>query len=280
MNSMINEFIHDTFFMLPFLFITYCVMEFVEHRGSAKFKARLASGSPFAPILAAIIGVFPQCGFAVLASGLYVNRSITLGTLLAVFISSSDEAIPILISMPKQSSTLVSIIIIKIVVAIVVGYGIDALMKQKLVKQNTMQSVHDRCHGMDKQLSSIFFTAAKHTIKIFGFILIINLLINAFFLFTKEVSIMNDLLAGSLFQPILAAAIGFIPNCAASIILTQFYIENVLSFGSLCAGLITSSGMGILVFIKMNKNKKDVLRVLCILLVTGSLIGILVQVFA
>lgn len=270
----------DMFPMLPFLFLTYLLMEFIEHKNNDGFEKFLINARKLGPIIGSLLGIIPQCGFSVIASGLYMNKSITLGTLLSVFIATSDEAIPILISRPEQLSTLTAIIIIKIILGIVVGYIVDFLINQHHLKDNhSLHDIHEECEE-EKHGHGIVYLAFIHTVKIFIFIFVVNLLLTYFIEVVGEDTLSYILVNGSFLQPILAAITGFIPNCASSVILSQLYLDHVLSFGALTAGLITSAGLGLLVLLKMYDNKKDILRIVGILFAVASLTGIILQIFA
>ena len=270
----------DMFPMLPFLFLTYLLMEFIEHKNNDRFEKFLINARKLGPIIGSLLGIIPQCGFSVIASGLYMNKSITLGTLLSVFIATSDEAIPILISRPEQLSTLTAIIIIKIILGIVVGYIVDFLINQHHLKDNhSLHDIHEECEE-EKHGHGIVYLAFIHTVKIFIFIFVVNLLLSYFIEVVGEDTLSYILVNGSFLQPILAAITGFIPNCASSVILSQLYLDHVLSFGALTAGLITSAGLGLLVLLKMYDNKKDILRIVGILFAVASLTGIILQIFA
>lgn len=266
--------------MLPFLFLTYLLMEFIEHKNNDRFEKFLINARKLGPIIGSLLGIIPQCGFSVIASGLYMNKSITLGTLLSVFIATSDEAIPILISRPEQLSTLTAIIIIKIILGIVVGYIVDFLINQHHLKDNhSLHNIHEECEE-EKHGHGIVYLAFIHTVKIFIFIFVVNFLLTYFIEVVGEDTLSYILVNGSFLQPILAAITGFIPNCASSVILSQLYLDHVLSFGALTAGLITSAGLGLLVLLKMYDNKKDILRIVGILFAVASLTGIILQIFA
>lgn len=277
MSELLQDVLHDAIPMLPFLFVTYLLMEYLEHKGNEKFQHGLEHAKRFGPILGAAFGVIPQCGFSVLASGLYMNQTITLGTLLAVFISTSDEAIPILIAQPKQFTTLIYVIIVKVIIAIFVGYLVDAMVKSHHMKtSHPLHDIHADCEEEEKE-HGIVYIAFVHTIKIFLFIFVVNLLLSLLIHYVGEASLKQVLAQGSILQPILAALTGFIPNCAASVILAQLFMDGVISFGSLTAGLITSAGLGLLVLFKMYDNKKDIARILLILFVSATASGILLQ---
>lgn len=276
MNEILHEVVHDTLPMIPFLFITYLLMEFIEHRTNDQFQKKIKNARKLGPFVGSLFGIVPQCGFSVLASGLYINRTISLGTLVAVFISTSDEAIPILIAQPSQFDTLLKVIVIKLIVAIFVGYLVDFLIKNHRITQaHAIKDVHEHCH--DEKQKSIFYIALIHTIKIFVFIFVVNFLLSTFIYYIGEERLASLLAQGSLWQPIIAAFVGFIPNCAASILLATLYMDGVISFGALCAGLITSVGLGLLVLLRMYDNKRDILRILSILFISAIVCGTILQ---
>ena len=276
MLELLEDVLHDAIPMLPFLYITYLLMEYLEHKGNAHFTRILENTRKLGPILGAILGVIPQCGFSVLAVGLYLNGTITVGTLLAVFISTSDEAIPILVSQPKEFNTLIGVIVVKLIVAIIVGYLVDTMVRHHQLKQNhPIKNIHADCEKEEEE-HGIFYIAFIHTMKIFVFVFVINFILS--YIIGQD-TLRMFLANGSIIQPAFAAIAGFIPNCAASVILAQLYLDQVISFGSLTAGLITSAGLGLLVMLKMYDNKKDIIRIMLILFMSAVVTGILLQLF-
>lgn len=279
MLELLEDVLHDAIPMLPFLYITYLLMEYLEHKGNAHFTRILENTRKLGPILGAILGVIPQCGFSVLAVGLYLNGTITVGTLLAVFISTSDEAIPILVSQPKEFNTLIGVIVVKLIVAIIVGYLVDTMVRHHQLKQNhPIKNIHADCENEEEE-HGIFYIAFIHTMKIFVFVFVINFILSYIMDAIGQDTLRMFLANGSIIQPAFAAIAGFIPNCAASVILAQLYLDQVISFGSLTAGLITSAGLGLLVMLKMYDNKKDIIRIMLILFMSAVVTGILLQLF-
>ena len=211
--------------------------------------------------------------------GLYLNGTITVGTLLAVFISTSDEAIPILVSQPKEFNTLIGVIVVKLIVAIIVGYLVDTMVRHHQLKQNhPIKNIHADCEKEEEE-HGIFYIAFIHTMKIFVFVFVINFILSYIMDAIGQDTLRMFLANGSIIQPAFAAIAGFIPNCAASVILAQLYLDQVISFGSLTAGLITSAGLGLLVMLKMYDNKKDIIRIMLILFMSAVVTGILLQLF-
>ncbi|MEG1887440.1 MAG: putative manganese transporter [Oscillospiraceae bacterium] len=275
MTNVILEAIIDSLKSLPFLFLAYFLIEYLEHKSNDKFKTALAKNQRFGSIPGAILGTVPQCGFSVMAANLYAGGVITVGTLLAVFISTSDEAIPILVSNPAGIPVLLKIIVLKILVAVAVGLVIDSFAKKRTLEEGTQEICHDCGCGHER---SLLKATLYHTVKTFAFIMIINLALNLLIYFIGEQTITKLLLTDSVFQPLIAAAIGFIPNCAASVLLTDLYLEGVLSFGSLAAGLCSGAGLGLAVLFKANKNIKDSFKIAAILYVVAVVVGVILQI--
>lgn len=280
MQDLIADVLHDSLSMLPFLYIAYLFMEYLEHKSNDHMQHLLAETRRFGPLIGATLGIIPQCGFSVIAGGLYMNGSITLGTLIAVFVSTSDEAIPILIAQPNQFTILMRVIAVKFVIGCIAGYLVDMLVKQHHLKENhPLHDIHEHCDEEQQKHPSIFMIALLHTIKIFLFIFCVNFVISYVIHEFGEDAVAGFLGAGSFLQPLFAAIVGFIPNCAASVILSQLFIDGAVSFGALTAGLITSAGLGLLVLFKMYDNKKDIFRILGILFIIALVTGSILQMF-
>ena len=259
----------DTYLVIPVLFIMYLCLEYFEHKQDHySYDLYLHK---YGPLLGALLGMIPQCGFGVLASVLFIENKITLGTLISVFIATSDEAIPLLLTNPHMYSSLISIILLKLIIGIIAGYIIDFLFKKETY-QYDIQTYHSHSH-------SPIVEALKRTFKIYFFIFIVNLILSYFIETIGTDSLSTILMDRSMIQPIVSALFGFIPNCAASVILTRLYMNQVLSFASLLAGLITNAGLGILALIQNKVEIKIILKICLILLIVSLCITLPIQWF-
>ena len=222
MLEVIKEAIIDSIKILPFLLITYLLMEYIEHKTSEKSKEMIKKSGKFGPLIGSLLGIFPQCGFSVSATNLYAARVITLGTLIAVYLSTSDEMLPIFISEAVQPIIIFKVLAIKLVIGMIVGTIIDFILRIKNKGKEEKNKIvdlceHEHCHCEE----GIVKSAIKHTINIFIFILIITILINIAIYFIGEDNIANLLSGMPLLGPLVAGIIGLIPNCASSVILTR-----------------------------------------------------------
>lgn len=280
--SILEDTVIDSLKLLPFLFVSYLIIELIEHKASNKIKQYLIKSGKFGSIVGALFGVVPQCGFSVTASTLYSGRIITAGTLIAVFISTSDEAIPVLVSNPESASKILPIIIVKLVFAIFVGLIIDLLLvKNSDVKKELECTNDEHMNGICKNCdckSNIFLSVLKHTLSIFIFLFIFNLVLNIIIGFIGEESFSKLLLSGNVFQPVIAGLIGMIPNCASSVLLTELYIKGSISFASVISGLSVGSGIGMIVLFRQNKNIKENIKILLGTFGVSVIFGILLEI--
>lgn len=266
----------DTLKTLPFLLGVYILIEYIEHRSSDKLVKGLRKLGPFGAIGGGLLGAVPQCGFSVAAANLFSGRLISVGTLVAVFLSTSDEAIPMLLSNPSSVGSLWKFIVIKTLIAIAAGIAVDAVLKFfKLEKQE--EPFKEICAHCDCEHHSILKAALSHTVNIIIFILIVNIILGFAIEFAGEENIRRIMMTDSVFQPLITALFGFIPNCAASVVITQLYIDGIVSFGSAIAGLCTGAGVGLLVLFKTNKHMKQNFAVMGILYITAIVSGIIIN---
>ncbi len=275
----------DALKLLPFLFITYLIMEYIEHKTGDKTKNIIKKSGKWGPVFGAILGIFPQCGFSAAAANLYAGKVITLGTLIAIFLSTSDEMLPILISEAAPIDIILKILATKLVIGIIAGVVIDFVgqaFKKKKKKQENEEAgeeighicEHEHCHC---EKEGILKSSIKHTLNIFVFIIIISLIMNIAIYFIGEENISNLILNMPVVGPLIAGIVGLIPNCASSVILTQLYLQNVISVGSMIGGLLVGSGIGILILFRVNENFKENIKIVTILYLIGVLSGIIID---
>lgn len=265
----------DTLKLLPYLLVTFLVLEFIEHKLSKKNQKVLEKNKKLGPLLGGLLGAIPQCGFSSMAANLFSARVITMGTVIAVFLSTSDEMLPILLSEKADIKLILGIVGFKVIVGIVIGFIIDLIYRKKLEKEEIHELCdHDHC---DCKHKSIIVSSLIHTLKIGLFVLIANLLINIIIYKVGEDTVSSILLSNNLLTYFASSLIGLIPNCAGSVIITELYISNIITLGTMIAGLLTGSGLGILLLFRTNKNLKENISVLSIIYITGIIIGIIVD---
>lgn len=292
MLEIIEDTLIDAIKLLPFLFITYLIMEYIEHKMGHKTKHAIKKSGKWGPIIGSILGAFPQCGFSVSATNLYAGRVITLGTLIAVYLSTSDEMLPIFISEAVSPIIILKILGIKIIIGIIAGIIIDLglhVIKNKIMKNkenNITESEEndddeighiceeDHCHCNE---SGILKSAIHHTLNILMFIIIITFIINTAVHFVGEETIASWILNRPVIGPLIASLIGLIPNCAASVIITNMYLDKVISLGSMISGLLTGAGVGLAVLFKTNNKIKENIRILILLYAIGVISGIIID---
>lgn len=266
----------DTVKLIPFLLITYIIMEFIEHKTSHKTKDAIKKSGHFGPLIGGILGVVPQCGFSAAASSLYSARIITLGTLIAVFLSTSDEMLPILISEAVDVRIILSILGIKLVIAVIIGFIIDLFFRKKFETSEDEPEIKDLCeHEHCHCEHGIFKSALKHTINITLYIFIISLVLNIIIYFIGEDNLAHILSSTPIIGPIIASLVGLIPNCASSVIITQLYLSNVLNFATMIAGLLVNTGVGLLILFRTNKDLKENIKITVLLFAIGVIFGII-----
>ena len=278
MLEIIEETLIDGIKLLPFLFITYIIMEYIEHKTSNKTKDIIKKSGRFGPFIGSLLGAVPQCGFSVVATNFYAARVITLGTLISVYLSTSDEMIPIFISEGASIITLLKILGIKILIGMIAGFVIDFILRLRK-KDNEKERIIDLCEKEHCHCEhGILKSALKHTINIFVFILIITFVINIIIHLVGEETIGNFVQSNVILGPVLGGIIGLIPNCASSVILTQLYLQNVIPISTMISGLLVGAGVGLIVLFKMNKGIKQNLKITALLYIIGVLSGVIIQI--
>lgn len=265
----------DTAKLLPFLFLTYLAMEYLEHKAGQKAESLVKKAGGFGPVIGGALGIVPQCGFSAAASNLYAGRVISLGTLIAIYLSTSDEMLPILISEKASVVLIAELLLAKAVIGMIVGLIIDFLMRRKGVQEH--EHIHEICeHEHCHCEKGILRSALSHTVQIAFFVLLITFALNLILFFVGEDALANLILNRPVLGPILAGLVGLIPNCAGSVVITQLYLEGVISIGAAMAGLLTGSGVGLLVLFRVNHDRKENLRILGLLYSIGVLVGIMI----
>lgn len=261
----------DSVRLLPFLFATYLFMEYLEHKAGHKMQEAIRGAGKGGPLIGGILGIFPQCGFSAAASNLYAGRIITMGTLLAIFLSTSDEMLPIMISENVELAMIGRVLAVKAAVAVLAGFAIDCIFRKS---GKDMQIGHlceqHHCHCEN----GIWKSALHHTAEIFLYILIISLALNLVIAWIGEDVLGGLILNRPLIGTLLAGLVGLIPNCAASVVVTQLYLSGVLSAGAMLAGLLSGTGVGLLVLLKVNDDRKENLMFVVLLYVIGVAAGI------
>ena len=277
MLEIIEDTLIDSIKLLPFLFITYLIMEYIEHKTKDKTKEAIKKSGKFGPLIGGVLGIVPQCGFSVSATNLYAARVITLGTLIAVYLSTSDEMLPIFISEAVPVTTILKILGVKLLIGVVAGFIIDFVIRLVNKGKQEEEKIIDLCEKEHCHCENgIVKSALKHTINIFIFIVIITFIINLVIHFIGEDTIAGFLRNQPILGPVIAGIVGLIPNCASSVILTQMYLENVISVATMISGLLVGAGVGLAVLFKTNKGIKQNLKITLLLYVIGVLSGIVI----
>lgn len=277
----------DSFHVLPLLFIVFLIIEFVEFFYSDKINSFMKKSEKSAPLIGSLAAIIPQCGFSVIASTLYIRRFITKGTLIGIYLATSDEAIPILLAQPNQIHYVLPIIGLKFFIGICAGYLIDLILKENKyipIPEKSDEEVDEGCchHCVSRRRKrELIYHPLKHTFNIFVFILVITILLNFVLMEYSNHSMLHLLLGkAKILEPVITAIIGLIPNCAISIALTMLLIKGSISFGAVMSGLLSNAGLGILILCRHNENLKDTLKIIGILLSISIVSGLIIQIFA
>ena len=272
--------IKDTLTLIPFLFLTYIAMEWLERRTEDQSVDLLARIGKFGHVAGAGIGLIPQCGFSAAAASLYSGGVITAGTLLAVFLSTSHEMLPIFLSSSVGAGTIGKILAAKFVIALISGIMVDLIAGLVHHKSET-KHIHDLCErehcGCEDEEGGILHSALIHTLKITGFIFVISLVLSLLMEFIGEGVMASFLTDAPIAGTIVTAVIGLIPNCAASVVIAQMYLEGLLTCGQLMSGLLVGAGVGLLVLVRTNNKSRENAKVIGTLLALGIAWGILID---
>lgn len=275
------EILADAARMLPFLFVACLVVEYAEHRKGDKLAKLLSAQSRFGFLLGAGLGIVPQCGFSAMAADLYAGRVITLGTLLSVFIATSDEAFFVLLASPDGLGPLLGLLAVKLVLAAAAGFAVDFLFRRRLVRAGLVaekEEIHCPCHEGEGE-RSVLLAAVRHTMEVLCYIVLFSALIHLAMALVGETALTAALSSARLLQPVVAAAIGLIPNCAASVLLAQLYLSGTITFASLAAGLSSAAGIGLVVLFRTGRSLRENLAITGLLFAISAAAGIALSFF-
>lgn len=271
--------LYDTISMLPFLMAAFLLIESLEHYSGNIIGRTIEKSGKAGPVIGAVAGCFPQCGFSVMAANLYAGGAITLGTLVATFLATSDEAILIMIGNSGQAEEIVMLLLVKVVIGIVAGYIVDICFYRKKTFSKVSGSLCGKC-GCHEHNVGIIKPAINHTLRIFVYLFLftvgLNLIIEIIGMGRLSVILLND----TIFQPVIAALIGLIPNCAASVVLTKLYLSGAITFASTVSGLCTGAGAGLIVLFKVNKSRIENLKITGILFLSATIAGIVLEILS
>lgn len=288
----VGDAVIDTLGVVPFLLITYIILEYMEHRMSKAAINRIEKAGPLGPVIGSALGIIPQCGFSSAASTFYAGRVITIGTLIAVYLSTSDEMIPIFIAGGIPVEELIHIILIKFVVGIVFGFIIDGLVRAfKLDKKPSKKHVyeihklcerdHCSCNHKDKKSESkILRPAILHTFQVTVFIFLITLLLNIIIEFTGGYDALENFVQTNKYLSVIATSlVGLVPNCASSVAISQLYVNGILGQGALIAGLLDAAGVGLIVLFRNNRPTRQNIYIVLIIFAVSLIVGMLITLF-
>ena len=285
--DIILDALKDTLFVFPFILIIYMLIELLEN-GSSMKKGRNSLQGPLAPVVGAATGIVPQCGFSVMAAKLYDKGLIRTGTIMAVFLATSDEALIILLANSPSSASaaqsILPLIVIKLLVAVLVGYLINLIIPDKNTESAQLYAPDGEAYSCGREhhgksaVSIYFVEPLIHSLKVTAYILIVNLVFGFIIAEVGQDTIAAGLIGGTYFQPFITAAVGLIPNCASSTVITETYVQGGIMFGSCVAGLCTNAGLGLVVLLKNTKKLKRNILLVISLYAISVLVGMLINV--
>ena len=269
----------DTLKLVPFLFLTYLIMELLEHKSGDAAARWLRRSGKIGPLIGGALGIVPQCGFSAAASGLYGGRIITVGTLMAVYLSTSDEMLPVMLSEGAPIPFLLKILGVKLLVGIAAGFAIDFVFhicrRNKPVQE---PQIEEFCERENCRCGEHFaLSALRHTVQILGFILLFTFALDLLIHGVGEDKLAALVLDRPVLGNLLAAVVGLIPNCASSVVLTELYLSGIVSIGALLSGLLVNAGVGLALLFRNNRPVWDSIRIVAILWCIGAVVGILVD---
>lgn len=270
----------DNVKILPFLFLTFLLMEYLEDKMQDKTRKKLKEAGKLGPAIGGVVGVIPQCGISAASSNLYAGRVISMGTLIAIYLSTSDEMLPIMISEAAAPSLIGMVLLSKVIYGIVAGFIIDFVISKILKKEEKEIDIHHFCeHEHCECGHGILIPAIKHTIRIFIFLFVISIALGLVIEYFGLESISKSIFSNTFVGPVISGIVGLIPNCAASVLITELFLEGAISFGTMMGGLFVGAGVGLLVLFKVNESKKENFTIVGLLYIIGVFGGILLNLF-
>ena len=286
MHTMAHAFTHalehtfeESIGLLPFLLITYLIMEVIEDKIGEHAQAFVQTSGKLGPVVGGILGAFPQCGFSAAAASLYAGHVITRGTLIAIFLSTSDEMLPIMISNKVPMDMIFRVLGMKVVIGIIGGFLVDILLH--IIRKQPRHHVdihhmcdHDHCHCEE---GSVVKSAVIHTLQIFLFILLIIFAFNFVIELVGEESLSNFILNQPMLGSLVTGLVGLLPNCASSVVITQLYLDGAMSLGAMMSGLLVGAGVGLVVLFKTNDSMRENLELTGMLYAIGVVAGVLID---
>ena len=273
MKDIIMDTLIDGLKIIPFLFIAFLIIELIEHKLSNKNKELISKTGRFGPLFGSVLGIFPQCGFSVLTTNLYITRIVSLGTLISVYLSTSDEMLPILLSQNVSILLIFKILLIKVFIGMTSGFIIDFILRKKDSGTIDYEICHEEnCHCKDHLLLSVI----KHTLHITLFLIVTTFFLNLLVEYTGILDT-NNIIANNPFSILVTSLIGLIPNCGASVMITTLYVKEVISFAALISGLLTGSGVALLVLFRSNKKLSENILILSLVYFIGVIIGMVLE---
>ena len=277
MAEILTDALKDSLKLIPFLFLTYIAMGFLERATEVRSRDRIKKAGKLGPVWGSLLGAVPQCGFSVAASYFYMSRILTLGTLIAIYMSTSDEMLPILISEKVEVSVILKILGTKVVIALISGFLIEFLFGW-LARWNKVPREFEISEERCSCGAGILADAAGHTLKVFFFIFIISLAIGSAIHFIGEDGLSQIFSDIPVVGEAVASLVGLIPNCAASVVITQLYLDGIIGPGPMMSGLLVSAGMGLLVLFKENRHRHENLIIAGLLYGVSVAWGIVIEV--
>lgn len=276
--DVIFDTLKDSARLLPFLFLTYFAMEWLEHRTGRAFRDRMKHAGAYGPVWGGLLGIIPQCGFSAAASSLYAGRVITVGTLLAVYLSTSDEMLPILISEAVPIGTIAKILAVKCAIAVVSGLVVEVIYVHVMKRMETDMDIHVVCEEEHCSCENgLLASALRHTLRIFFYIMVISLALNTVIAWLGEETLAELFTNIPVLGEMTAALVGMIPNCASSVVITELYLNGIIGAGAMMAGLLVNAGVGILVLARLNRNWKQNAGIIAALYGIGVFWGVLIR---